>query len=161
QVDVSIRYAIGSIPILITVECRHRARVEDSCWIEQLAERERALRANATIAVSISGFGEPARKKAEALRIVLRTVDSIQDLTVVYCFRHLYVTPRYLTFRLISVGMIWPDGKFPSGMPEKLDLELEDAWASPAFLEGPERASVSISELFQENWAVFGGDTLP
>ena len=37
EVDVSIRYPVGSVSILITVECRRRGRVEDCTWIEQLA----------------------------------------------------------------------------------------------------------------------------
>ena len=37
EIDVSIRCKIGSVEILITVECRDRVRTEDVTWIEQLA----------------------------------------------------------------------------------------------------------------------------
>ena len=39
EVDASIRYQVGSVPILITIECRDRVAVQDSTWIEQLVQK--------------------------------------------------------------------------------------------------------------------------
>jgi hypothetical protein len=37
QVDGTIRYKIGTLPILITIESRDRTSTQDVTWIEQLA----------------------------------------------------------------------------------------------------------------------------
>jgi len=72
EVDVSIRYKVGTCPVLITIECRDRTSVADVRWIEQLAEKRRSIGASITVAVSSSGFTEPAIKKAAALGIQVR-----------------------------------------------------------------------------------------
>lgn len=74
EVDASIRYKVGTCPVLITIECRDRSSVEDVRWIEQLAEKHRGIGASITIAVSSSGFSEPAIKKATALGIQVRVL---------------------------------------------------------------------------------------
>jgi hypothetical protein len=40
EVDASIRYVVGSTPILITIECRNREKLQDDTWIEQLAKKK-------------------------------------------------------------------------------------------------------------------------
>jgi hypothetical protein len=74
EVDASIRYKVGTCPVLITIECRDRTSVEDVRWIEQLAEKQRSIGASTTVAVSRSGFTEPALKKATALGIQVRVL---------------------------------------------------------------------------------------
>ncbi len=155
EVDASIRYPVGSVPILVTVECRDRQRDEDSTWIEQLAKKKEALRAHATIAVSSSGFGTPARDKAEKAGIELRQVSEIEEINVEQWFRALFVTVRYLTYRLVSIGIIWPNNQFPPGMLKEMELNLKDAWSSPVFREGPEPRDVSAADLLEGNWEVF------
>jgi hypothetical protein len=59
EVDASIRYQVGSTPILITVECRKRSTKQDTRWIEQLVRKRDDIGASATIAVSSSGFSKP------------------------------------------------------------------------------------------------------
>lgn len=34
EVDASIRYTVGSVPVLITVKCRKRNQRQDDTWIE-------------------------------------------------------------------------------------------------------------------------------
>lgn len=60
EVDASIRYMVGTIPILIIIECRDRKRHQGSEWIEQLAIKRDHLGAAKCIAVSSSGFTKPA-----------------------------------------------------------------------------------------------------
>ena len=74
EVDACLRYNLGTCPVLITIECRDRTSVEDVRWIEQLAEKQRSIGASITVAVSSSGFSEPAIKKAAALGIQVRVV---------------------------------------------------------------------------------------
>lgn len=69
EVDVSIRYKVGSAEILIILECRERTRVQDTIWIEQLASKQKAVGAAKCIAVSSVGFTRPAQRKAQALEL--------------------------------------------------------------------------------------------
>lgn len=44
EVDASIRSRIGTAEMLVTIECRRRAAVQDVTWIEQLATKKRGDR---------------------------------------------------------------------------------------------------------------------
>lgn len=79
EVDASIRYTIGSTPILITIECRKRNAAQDITWIEQLATKKINIGADKTIAVASKGFSKEAIKKAKHLGIELRTINKIKD----------------------------------------------------------------------------------
>jgi hypothetical protein len=77
EVDASIRYKIGTVEILITVECRKRSRKEDDTWIEQLATKRARLGAAKTIAVSARGFSKSAERTAAHHGIELRTLAEV------------------------------------------------------------------------------------
>ncbi len=77
EVDASIRYQVGGIPLLITVECRDRATLEGSLWTEQLATKQHDQGVNLTVAVSSSGFYGPAIEKAQRHGILLRRIDEV------------------------------------------------------------------------------------
>jgi hypothetical protein len=77
EVDASVRYKVGTCPILITIECRDRNSIQDVQWIEQLVEKKRSVGAAMTVAVSSSGFSEPAVKKAAASGIEIRTLAEV------------------------------------------------------------------------------------
>lgn len=77
EVDASIRYKIGTTPILITVECRKRDSVQDDTWMEQLATKKHKIGAAKTIAVSSSGFTAPATETARYLGIEVRRIRKI------------------------------------------------------------------------------------
>jgi hypothetical protein len=75
EVDASIRFDLGSTPVLITVECRKRKAVQDDTWIEQLATKRDKIGAARTIAVSARGFTDSAKKTARQVGIELRTLE--------------------------------------------------------------------------------------
>lgn len=77
EVDASIRFQVGSTPILITVECRRRTAPQDVTWIEQLASKKENIRANATIAVSSTGFSVGALDMAKRKGIETRTLTEV------------------------------------------------------------------------------------
>jgi len=79
EVDGSIRYRVGSTPILITLECRDRSATQDVTWIEQLASKRDAIGAACTVAVSASGFSEPALRAARFHGIQTRLLREIDD----------------------------------------------------------------------------------
>jgi hypothetical protein len=41
QIDATIRFKVGSVPILITVECRKHEDVQDDTWLERVAMKNR------------------------------------------------------------------------------------------------------------------------
>jgi len=79
EVDVSIRTRVGSVEILVTVECRDRVAVQDVMWIEQLAAKKKNIGAAKTIAVAASGFSAEATRIARENAIDLRILDEITD----------------------------------------------------------------------------------
>lgn len=80
EVDASIRLNVGSTPILITLECRDRHSIQDDTWIEQLATKKAKIGASVTIAVSSSGFTEPATRSAKHFGIELRTLKPLAEM---------------------------------------------------------------------------------
>jgi hypothetical protein len=77
EVDASIRYKVGSTPILITVECRKRGTKQDDTWLEQLATKKEKVGAAKTIAVSSKGFSASSLKTAEMKGIEARQLTEI------------------------------------------------------------------------------------
>ena len=61
EVDASIRFTVGTVDILITIECQNRSRKANDMWIEQLVTKKLKIGAAKTIAVSAKGFTKSAR----------------------------------------------------------------------------------------------------
>ena len=79
QVDATIRYMIGTVPVLITIECRKSEDKEDQTWIEQLSTKRESLGAAKTIAVSSYGLTGPAVDLARRKNIEVRTMIEMSD----------------------------------------------------------------------------------
>jgi hypothetical protein len=79
EVDASVRFMSGSVPVLFTIECRRRKRKDDVLWIEQLATKRTSIGANQTIAVSSGGFSKEATEKARLLNLELRRLHDVTD----------------------------------------------------------------------------------
>lgn len=77
EVDISIRMDVGTVPILIIIECRDRQGDVDTTWIEQLHTKTCDLNANKVIAVSSSGFSCNAITKGNHYGIETRTYGEI------------------------------------------------------------------------------------
>jgi hypothetical protein len=77
QVDVTIRYRVGSSNILIAIECRKRNTPQDISWIEQANTKKQSIKASEMILVSSNGFTEHAKQKADQLNISLRKISKI------------------------------------------------------------------------------------
>lgn len=134
EVDASIRYLIGTCPILITIECRNRSNTEDVRWIEQLTEKKRSVGAAMTIAVSSSGFSEPAVKKAAASGIEIRMLTDVTPSEFVQWLKFQNVVLELNEWSLADLGLDLYDG--PQG-PTPQDTELTST-AQQSFREkGP------------------------
>jgi hypothetical protein len=132
EVDASVRYRVGTCPILITIECRDRGGIEDVRWIEQLAEKKRSVGAAMTMAVSSSGFSEPALKKAAATGIEIRTLTDATPDEFVQWLKFQNVVLQLNEWTLADLALDLYDG--PKGPPPP-DTEL----------------SPSAQQLFREN----------
>jgi hypothetical protein len=150
EVDVSIRVKVGSLHLLITVECRARGRREGPDWIEQLAKKKEALGADATIAVSTGGFTAGAKEKAALCRIDLRQVTDIADADVSQWFRNLCVTVKYAAYKLVGVEISWAPGHEVA--EREVEIELDDAWSSPVFVDKSKGTVVSVGDVLAEWW---------
>jgi len=113
EVDASIRFQVGTIPVLLLVECRKRDRSQDVRWIEELATKRNSVRADKVVAVSATGFSAPAQRAAKHHGIELRTLREVSPAQIASWF----LPPGGVTnvFRVIEdveciVGFLGPDG---------------------------------------------------
>ena len=78
EVDASVRFRLGSVETLFVIECRHRGRIQDVCWIEQLATKGKSIGAARVIAVSQRGFSKEALDAGRRYGVETRVVSTIQ-----------------------------------------------------------------------------------
>lgn len=114
EVDVSIRMQVGSIPVLIVIECRDRDDVEDVTWIEQLVQKCSDLRAKG-VAVSSAGFSAGAEKKAAFWGIETRRIDELTPAAISGWFQ-----AGELTLRAQRVEIVYAS------------FNLDREWKAPA-----------------------------
>jgi len=77
EVDASIRYMVGSVPIVIILECRLRKSRQGTMWIEQLSSKRASVGAAKCVAISQTPFTKPAIKKAAKLGVELRNLKTL------------------------------------------------------------------------------------
>ncbi len=100
EVDVSLRSQVGSVSVLVIIECRDRAKPQDVTWIEQLASKREDVGADKAVAVSAGGFSAGARNLARSKQVDLRSLEELEphivydwltDETMDYRTRHVDV----------------------------------------------------------------------
>ena len=79
EVDASIRLTVGSLQVLITIECRDSKKISDDTWIEQLVTKKQKIGASNTIAVSSTKFSKSAIETSRLHGIELRLIKNISD----------------------------------------------------------------------------------
>src|SRR4051812_18358578 len=82
EVDVSLRSQVGSVSVLVIIECRDRAKPQDVTWIEQLASKREDVGADKAVAVSSGGFSASARNLARSKQIDLRSLEELEPHVV-------------------------------------------------------------------------------
>lgn len=124
EVDASIRYQIGSAPILITIECRDRNAPQDITWLEQIKSKKDSIGANQTIAVAKEGFSKGAELYANQHGIILRQLEEISDGFILNCVKGLKVFTRDIRCQMRNYKI----GYFPlPGDEGRIQLSLTDA----------------------------------
>ena len=142
EVDVSLRSRIGSSNILVIVECRDRKGDEDVTWIEQLSKKRESVRADKAVAVSSSGFSEPAILKASKENIELRTLDEIDPEEIGNWFEDKEGTQLICNVLFKDLSFTLSDGSKIDGKRVNLN--------SPIFKRIRDGRELSLSEFWIE-----------
>ncbi|MEX2242970.1 MAG: hypothetical protein WD716_03890 [Fimbriimonadaceae bacterium] len=79
ECDCTIKTRVGSVDILILVECREREETSDVVWIEQLMGKKWSVQANRVLAVTSNPVSKPAMLKAVRHNIEVRVLSDITD----------------------------------------------------------------------------------
>lgn len=151
EVDASIRYQVGSVPILITIECRDRKSIEDSRWIEQLIQKKNDIGATATIAVSSKKFSTPALKKAKSYGIETRLLNDIDEDSIREWANKVDTVVYQGVFHLSSIKISLADNTIFSFNP-KMEFEFIEQGIEYKFIHLVyENSVVSIKDLLLQN----------
>lgn len=110
EVDISVRFSVGSSDILIVIECRNRNNAQDVRWIEEIQTKHTDLGASKVIAVSKNGFSKDAIKKAKVHGIELRTFDEMNDSIIKNWNEKLIVEISTLSYKLHSLEFKYEEG---------------------------------------------------
>lgn len=149
EVDVSIRYNVGSVELLITIECRDRSRIQDVNWIEQIATKKAHIGADRTIAVSSTGFTDAAIIAANAHNISIRTISEITDEELRSLTDQLEVTANTVSIELGEMALTYMENftGTPALGAKWRELWDTQSWNAPIFFECNSELPLSLSQL--------------
>ena len=103
QIDVIIRAVVGSIPFLGIIECRKRQKVSDVRWVEEVAQKR--ISVSADKAIIVGELTRPARDKAAALNIEVRTFKQSQKAEFIQKVFPLALNHVSLHYQLLDPGL--------------------------------------------------------
>jgi len=111
EIDVSIRRSVGSVPVLVIVECRDRRRRQDVEWIEQVASKRDSVGADAAVVVTTNGLTHPATLKAQNLGVRVYRIKDItaQDVKSWFSVENLTVSHPNVHFYKVDVEFVDPN----------------------------------------------------
>jgi hypothetical protein len=148
EVDASIRYKVGSVDTLMTVECRERSNAQDVQWIEQLATKKANIGAMHTIAVSAKGFSAEAEAKAKTLGISTRRLQDVADKDIKAWPSTLEVTEVEKSITLAQMSLSWYDASTKPDLEEATAAAWKDAaWELKIFVDAKTGAELSVEDL--------------
>lgn len=111
EVDGSIRFTVGSSPILITIECRDRSNESDDTWIEQLKTKREKIGAQQTIAVHSKGLTRSAILSAKQYGIEVRQLSDITDEVIGQWAKNTQITLFVANYITLRVNVHYDTGK--------------------------------------------------
>lgn len=153
EVDASIRCQMGTVPILITIECRDRSGVQDVTWIEQLASKRDSIGAAKTIAVTSSNFTGPAIELARHKGIEIREISDVTDEEI-KGLAMITGIENHVFRKIVKDVAVNVDGDEPSS-PLKFtarvqDLISNDKINAPVFVRCSDGKALSVGNLIDE-----------
>lgn len=113
DVDVAIRYTVGTHPVLIVVQCRDRSRPATVQWIDEVIGETRDLCANVVVAVSSSGFSQKAKTKAKHHGIRTRVLEEVTPEEIAAWKNFGKITVGYTRCNVQALTPIFADDSFP------------------------------------------------
>jgi hypothetical protein len=149
EVDVSIRSRVGSVEVLVTVECRDRAKTEDVTWIEQLATKQKHVGATHTVAVSSTGFSEPALTAARFHGISTRRIEEVTDAEILAWAEKIEIEEIETECQLGRMALTYfdtPEGAVELDAPS-VQTWTERGWDAPIFVEPATGRSLTLADL--------------
>jgi hypothetical protein len=161
EVDVSIRYKVGTCPILVTIECRNRSGNEDVTWIEQIAEKKRSIGASMTLAVSSSGFSDSAIKKASVVGIEIRTLDDAlaEDFREWLAVQHVVLDVREWSLAELALE-VYDAPEDAELIPALQKSFRESGHLAPIFIRNLDGKRFHVENILIE-WSKRNGDIFP
>ena len=117
----------------VHIECRDHKAPQDVMWIEELIGRRESLQADVIIAVSLSGFSEPALAKDKAKGIVTRTLSEMTDAEIETWGKSAKLVTIYLEISELEFQLVVPYAQagLVTGWPK---LQLYGSNLSPEFI---------------------------
>jgi len=148
EVDASIRYVVGSVPIFITIECRDRKAIPDDTWIEQLATKKQKIGASHTIAVSSTDFTKPAIESAKHYGIELRKIKLITDADILSWTSRIKFTNHINKASLeeLRIKVYDPDPDMPLH-PLVIEAIKRDKFKAKIFFSEGDNEYISIADI--------------
>lgn len=94
EIDITLRGIVGSVDVLVMIECRDRKARQGVDWIEQVVQKASDVGAGKVVAVSTSGFTQSAHRLAKSKGVLLRTLDTIDPDGIARWF----VSPQLIVY---------------------------------------------------------------
>ncbi len=161
EVDVSIRYKIGTTPVLITIECRDRSSTEDVRWIEEIAEKKRSIGASITVAVSSFAFTKPAISKAASLGIEIRTLADMTAEDFIKWLRFQNVVLSAHKWSLVELALELYDAPSDAELsPDLRELIREKGPTAPILIRNSDGKRYHVENMIIE-WQKRNGTFFP
>ncbi len=129
EFDIVVKGFLGSIEINWLFECRDRpsAGPAPAEWIEQLVGRRDRFNFDKVIAVSTTGFSQPAIDYAREKGILLRSVNSIEEISEDLSIKYMHlVLHNLLITGAVDLGAPQKEGKREIDVPAPKLKMLEE-----------------------------------
>jgi len=138
KIDISINKMVGSVPVLIIIECKDDSILDDTLWIEQIAQKRDAIKASKAVAVFNGYLGEAAMEKASHLNIETRLLSEITPDNVSEWFQSKYINQliHHVNFLKVSfktekdkqeqLGSFMKSDYFKKNLNENIFLNTSD-----------------------------------
>jgi hypothetical protein len=156
KIDVSLRGRVGSIEVLVIMECRDRAEPGDRPWIEQLVGRRESVGAQRAVAVARS-FSQPAVDAARRFHIDLRRIEDLDPSEVMGWFqlRVIHKVERRLVLHGATIN-IEPPPEVATSLPP-VEQVIAEWRAAGALLWSIEGQSATVPAAVASEPRVFQG----
>ncbi|TMU54811.1 restriction endonuclease [Flagellimonas algicola] len=149
EVDISIRCKVGTIPLLIVLECRDRKAIQGTPWVEEVIGKVNSINADKAVLISSSGFSEPAKKKAKLNGLVLRNFEDINQEDVASWFKAEVMTLTYKRYELTKVSIdLYKGEEISDEDKENMKQYLTASPIDKIYRTNPTGELVSLNNIF-------------